>query len=117
RKPINCEKTVLPSFIPSSWEVGKETGTHFKSRQAKNVYNMLVLCRLQEWSITFTGQPWTHNFGYRQQISVPVKGEYYLRIGMLDRTSGNMGAIEVPVATVAKLPPAGAAAASKPPAK
>ncbi|MGA9023833.1 MAG: VWA domain-containing protein [Terracidiphilus sp.] len=59
----------------------------------------------------------THNFGYRQQISVPVKGEYYLRIGMLDRTSGNMGAIEVPVATVAKLPPAGAAAASKPPAK
>ncbi|MGB0051640.1 MAG: VWA domain-containing protein, partial [Terracidiphilus sp.] len=59
----------------------------------------------------------THNFGYRQQISVPVKGEYYLRIGMLDRTSGNMGAIEVPVATVAKLPPEGAAAASKPPAK
>jgi len=59
----------------------------------------------------------THNFGYRQQISVPVKGEHYLRIGMLDRTSGNIGAIEVPVATVAKLPPAGAAAASKPPAK
>jgi VWFA-related protein len=59
----------------------------------------------------------THNFGYRQQISVPVKGEYYLRLGMVDRTRDNIGAIEVPVATVAKLPPAGVGAADKPPAK
>jgi VWFA-related protein len=45
------------------------------------------------------------NFSYRQQISVPAKGEYYLRIGMRDRTTGNLGALEIPVAAVAKLPP------------
>lgn len=44
-------------------------------------------------------------FGYRQQISVPVKGEYYLRIGLHDDTSGKVGALEVPVAAIAKLPP------------
>jgi VWFA-related protein len=46
------------------------------------------------------------NFSYRQQISVPAKGEYYLRIGMRDGTSGTLGALELPVASVAKLPPA-----------
>jgi VWFA-related protein len=45
------------------------------------------------------------NFNYRQQISVPVKGEYTLRIGMRDRTTGRVGALEVPVAAVNKLPP------------
>lgn len=45
------------------------------------------------------------NFSYRQQISVPVKGEYYLRIGMQDLTTGRVGALELPVASVAKLQP------------
>jgi VWFA-related protein len=44
-------------------------------------------------------------FTYRQQISVPVKGEYYLRIGLHDDTSGKVGALELPVASIAKLPP------------
>jgi len=39
-----------------------------------------------------------------QQISVPVKGEYYLRLGMRDIASDHVGAVELPVATVAKLP-------------
>ena len=42
---------------------------------------------------------------YPEQISVPAKGEYYLRIGMHDVGSDRVGALEVPVATVAKLPP------------
>jgi len=42
---------------------------------------------------------------YRQQISVPVKGEYYLRLGLHDDTSGKVGALELPIAAVAKLPP------------
>lgn len=46
------------------------------------------------------------NFSFRQQISVPAKGEYYLRIGMRDLTTGNLGALELPVTAVAKLPPA-----------
>ena len=40
-----------------------------------------------------------------QQISVPAKGEYYLRIGIRDTASDHVGAVELPVAAVAKLPP------------
>jgi len=46
------------------------------------------------------------NISYRQQISVPVKGEYYLRIGIRDTSADHVGALEVPVAAVATLPPA-----------
>ncbi len=45
------------------------------------------------------------NFSYHQQISVPAKGEYYLRIGIHDVAADRMGALEVPVAAAAKLPP------------
>jgi hypothetical protein len=41
---------------------------------------------------------------YLQQISVPAKGEYYLRIGIRDDTSYHIGALELPVAAAAKLP-------------
>ncbi len=41
---------------------------------------------------------------YVQQISVPAKGEYYLRIGIRDSASDHVGAVELPVAAVAKLP-------------
>jgi VWFA-related protein len=37
---------------------------------------------------------------YIEQISVPAKGEYFLRIGMEDLYSGKVGTIEVPVNTV-----------------
>jgi VWFA-related protein len=43
---------------------------------------------------------------YRQQISVPVKGEYYLRLGMRDDNADHVGALELPVAAVAGLTPA-----------
>ena len=39
------------------------------------------------------------------QVSVPVKGEYYLRIGIHDLASDHIGAIEVPIAAVKNLPP------------
>jgi VWFA-related protein len=41
---------------------------------------------------------------YVQQISIPAKGEYYLRIGIRDSTADHVGAVELPVAAVAKLP-------------
>jgi VWFA-related protein len=49
---------------------------------------------------------------FHQQISVPAKGEFYLRLGMRDRTTDNVGALELPIAVVAKLP----AAPAPPPA-
>ena len=45
------------------------------------------------------------NIKYVQQISVPAKGEYYLRLGMRDVAGDHVGAVELPVAAVAKLPP------------
>jgi VWFA-related protein len=53
-----------------------------------------------------------HDLLYQHRISVPVKGEYYFRIGMRDRNTDSVGAMEIPVAVVAKLQPAATAAAA-----
>jgi hypothetical protein len=45
-----------------------------------------------------------------QEVSAPLKGDYYLRIGLHDLTSNRVGAIEVPVASVANLTPLSASA-------
>ncbi|WP_420238688.1 VWA domain-containing protein [Telmatobacter bradus] len=42
---------------------------------------------------------------YNQQISVPAKGDFYLRVGVGDMATGKVGTLEVPVLAVAKLPP------------
>jgi len=52
------------------------------------------------------------------QVSAPLKGEYYLRIGIQDLSSDHIGAIEVPIAAVknlAPLPPPPAPPASQTP--
>ena len=45
------------------------------------------------------------------EVSVPVKGQYYLRTSIHDLNSDRIGAVEVPIAAVAKLDPLMAAAA------
>jgi VWFA-related protein len=47
----------------------------------------------------------TSGYPLHQQISVPAKGNYFLRIGLRDITGDRLGAIEVPVANISKLPP------------
>ena len=42
---------------------------------------------------------------FHQEISVPVKGEYFLRTAIHDLVSDRVGAVEVPVALVAHLQP------------
>lgn len=44
-------------------------------------------------------------FQYHQEISVPVKGEYYLRVGVHDMTTNKVGALELPISVVSALPP------------
>lgn len=57
-------------------------------------------------------QPGLHpGFQYQQEISVPVKGEYYLRIGVHDLTTDRVGAVELPVSVVSVLPPLSAMSA------
>jgi hypothetical protein len=49
---------------------------------------------------------------FHQEVSVPVKGYYYLRTAIHDLNSDRVGAVEVPVAAVAHLQPLAAPTAS-----
>ena len=42
---------------------------------------------------------------YHQQISVPAKGNYFVRIGLRDLTSDHIGSLELPVDAISTLPP------------
>jgi VWFA-related protein len=42
---------------------------------------------------------------YHQQVSVPAKGEYFVRIGLRDLIGDHIGTVELPVAAVLNLPP------------
>jgi VWFA-related protein len=46
-----------------------------------------------------------HGLPYHQEISVPVKGQYYIRVGIHDLTGNRVGALELPIAAVKDLPP------------
>src|ERR1035437_557402 len=50
---------------------------------------------------------------FHQEISVPVKGDYYIRAGMHDRQSDAMGAVEVDVNDVKAVAEKPAAALAK----
>jgi hypothetical protein len=52
---------------------------------------------------------------YRQEISVPLKGDFYLRIGLHDLVTNRIGSLEVPTGAVKDLAPLPPAVASKPP--
>ena len=46
-----------------------------------------------------------HGVLWHQEVSVPLKGDFYLRIGVRDLTSNRVAAVEVPVTAVKNLPP------------
>jgi hypothetical protein len=43
--------------------------------------------------------------GFRQDISVPVGGDSFLRIGIRDQGTDKVGAIEIPISAVSKVSP------------
>jgi VWFA-related protein len=47
----------------------------------------------------------TGGMAFHQEISVPVKGQYFLRTAIHDMVSDRVGAVEVPIAAVAHLEP------------
>jgi hypothetical protein len=47
----------------------------------------------------------TNGLKFEQEVSVPVKGESFLRIGVEDLATSRVGVVEIPVAAVAKLKP------------
>lgn len=52
---------------------------------------------------------------YREVISLPSKGEYFLRIGVLNLNNDRAGSLEVPLVAIKDLPPAPPSAPSSPP--
>jgi VWFA-related protein len=52
---------------------------------------------------------------FHQEISVPVSGQYYLRTSVHDMETDRYGSVEVPVASIAKLPPLTATAPASAP--
>jgi VWFA-related protein len=54
-------------------------------------------------------------FQYKQEISVPVKGDYYLRVGVHDLLTNHVGAVELPVSSVSNMPPLTATSAAPAP--
>lgn len=50
---------------------------------------------------------------FHAAISVPIHGRSYLRIGVQDETTAKFGAVEVPIASVASLPPQGPPAVAR----
>ncbi len=51
---------------------------------------------------------------FHQEISVPVKGQYFLRTAIHDMTSDRVGSVELPVAAVVRLEPLKTMASSAP---
>lgn len=47
----------------------------------------------------------TGGMAFHQEISVPARGEYYVRTAIHDMVSDRVGAVEVPIASVARLDP------------
>jgi hypothetical protein len=58
-----------------------------------------------------------NGFHFHQDISVPVLGASFLRIGVIDETTNKVGAVELPVSALAKLPPPPSEAPSAAPAE
>jgi VWFA-related protein len=81
---------------------------------------LLINTQVNEIKTTIKGayyaalrQPGLHpGFQYQQEISVPVKGEYYLRLGIHDLTTNRVGTLELPVSLVSTLPPLSALGAA-----
>ena len=44
-------------------------------------------------------------FNYRQEISIPAKGDYSLRTGVQDMNSGRIGSVECDASAIRRLPP------------
>jgi hypothetical protein len=65
------------------------TGNVLHTRMTPEEYNRLL----------------TGGMAFHQQVSVPVKGEHFLRTAIHDLVSDRVGAVEIPVAAVVRLDP------------
>jgi VWFA-related protein len=69
------------------------------------VYNSQTALIKQDFPASRFASLLQRGIRFRQEISVPVKGEFSFRIGVHDMATHRVGAVEFPVDMVSKLPP------------
>ncbi len=97
---ISCPETVTTHVHRCAIEV--ETAVYDAAGVLIN--STTLVSRVSLAPATYT-KMLSYGIPIHQEISVPVKGNYFLRTAIHDLQSDHVGAVEVPVATVAKLPP------------
>ncbi len=104
---------LVPDAKAVSCPINPATGTHRCELEVMTyVYNregeLLIMAHnavSQSMSAADYAKLQTSGMAFHQEVSVPVKGQYYLRTAIHDLKSDRVGAVEVPVAAVAKLEP------------
>lgn len=103
---------IVPDPRQISCPKGEDEVMHCAIEAATYVYDHDgVLLVANNWHASYTLSPANYatllktGMAIHQSISVPVKGDYYLRTAVHDLNSDRVGAIQVPVAVVKNLPP------------
>lgn len=103
---------IVPDPRSISCPQGDDEVMHCAIEAATYVYDKDgTLLIANNWHAQYTLSPANykallqHGMAIHQAISVPVKGDYYLRTAVHDLNSDRVGAIQVPVAMVKNLPP------------
>jgi VWFA-related protein len=101
---------VLPSDI--SYTVTPDGARHFHIEFLSLVYSpdgLIVTRAKNALNASFTPAQFDrlrqNGFPFHQEISVPVKGDYTLRLGIQDLSANRIGTTELSIATVKNLPP------------
>jgi hypothetical protein len=85
----HCKLEIWTYVYDRNGQLLVTTGNVLHTRMTPEEYNKLL----------------TGGMGFHQQISVPVKGEHFVRVAIHDLVSDKVGAVEIPVAAVARLDP------------
>ena len=106
----NVHFMVLPTDM--NCDLGKDQLHHCRVQFMSQVYSpdgLLESVQVNGMDVGLTDAKFktvlSGAFAYNQQISVPARGDYYLRVGVGDMITGRVGTLELPVATVARLQP------------
>ena len=100
--------SILPVSITARWSLSRSSMAHGA------LINSQTNAIKAEFTAARFNAALNGGIQYRQQISVPAQGDYSLRVGLMDLNSGHIGAVELPVAAVAKLTPVSATAPPAP---
>lgn len=113
---IAADPRVMLTTMPNAYHQGAAQFLTYVYDQDGNIINLVDNKTRANLPPEAYAQSLRVGLHWHQEISVPAKGNYFLRIGIHDLTGDRVGAIEVPIATVKKLPPLEASSTTSLPA-